>query len=57
MESTESTRNMDGPHIKFREKSNWEAKSRERKIGAITEAGLGIIKISLDNILKRSATI
>ena len=57
MESTESTRNMDGPHIKFREKSNWDAKSRERKIGAITEAGLGIIKISLDNILKRSATI
>ena len=48
---------MEGPHIKLSEKRSCDAKRRERKIGAITEAGLGIIKISLDNILNKSATI
>lgn len=57
MESTESTRNMEGPQIKFSENSNWEAKSKDRKIGAITEAGRGIINISLDSILNKSANI
>lgn len=57
IESTESTKNIEGPHIKFNEKSSCEANRRERKIGAITVAGLGIIKISLESILKRSAKI
>ena len=57
MESTESTKNMLGPHIKFKENSNCATKSSERKIGAITVAGRGIIKISLVNILNKSATI
>jgi hypothetical protein len=43
--------------MKLREKRSWDAKRRERKIGAITDAGLGIMKISLDNILNKSATI
>jgi len=57
IESTPSTRNKLGPQIKFNENSNCTPKSNDRKIGAIVVAGLGIKKISLVNILKRSATI
>ena len=51
IESTESTKKREGPHIKFKENNNWEANNKDKKIGAITLAGLGIIKISFDNIL------
>ena len=57
IESTESTRNMLGPHTKLRENSSCVANVRDRKIGAMTVAGLGIRNISLVNILKRSARI
>tara|TARA_B110000503_G_C7143916_1_gene412095 strand:+ start:397 stop:528 length:132 start_codon:yes stop_codon:yes gene_type:complete len=43
--------------MKFNEKSNWVVNSKERNIGAITVLGLGIKKISLVSILKRSASI
>ena len=57
MESTESTKNMLGPQIKLRENKSWVAKSNERKMGAMTVAGRGIKKISLVNILNKSAKI
>jgi len=57
IESTESTKNMLGPQTKFNENSNWVAKSRDKKIGAITVAGRGIRKISFVNILNKSASI
>ena len=57
IESTESTKKREGPHIKFKENNNWEANNNDKKIGAITLAGLGIIKISFDNILNKSAKI
>lgn len=57
MESTESTRNRLGPQIKLRENSSCVPNKRDKKIGAITVAGRGIRKISLVNILNRSATI
>jgi hypothetical protein len=48
---------MLGPHIKFNENSSWVANKSDKKIGAITVAGLGIRKISLVNILNKSARI
>ena len=57
IESTESTKKRLGPQMKFKEKSSCVLKSNDRKIGAITVAGLGIKKISFVNILNRSATI
>ena len=57
IESTDSTRKNEGPQIKFNEKRSWDAKSKDKIIGAITLDDLGIIKISLDNILNKSATI
>lgn len=57
IESTESTKNILGPQTKFRENSNWVAKSNDKKIGAITVAGRGIKKISFVNILNKSARI
>jgi|TARA_B110001469_G_C9425410_1_gene216596 hypothetical protein len=49
--------NMLGPQTKFKEKSSCEVNNKDRKIGAMTVAGLGIKKISFVNILKRSASI
>ena len=57
IESTESTKNILGPQIKFNEKSNWATNNKDKKIGAMTVAGRGIKKISFVNILKRSARI
>ena len=57
IESTESTKNILGPQTKFKENSNWVAKSSDKKMGAITVAGRGIKKISFVNILNRSASI
>lgn len=57
IESIESTRNKEGPQIKFNENSNCDANKRDRNIGAITLAGRGIINISFDNILNKSARI
>jgi hypothetical protein len=48
---------MLGPQIKFNEKSNCVVKSKDKNIGAITVLGRGIRKISLVNILNRSASI
>ena len=57
MESTESTKNILGPHIKFKENSSWVVNRRDRNIGAITVDGLGIRNTSFVSILKRSASI
>ena len=57
MESTESTKNMLGPQTKLSENNSCVAKSNDKKIGAITVAGLGIRKISLVSILNKSARI
>ena len=57
IESTESTKNILGPQIKFNENSSCVANRSDKKIGAITVAGRGIKKISFVNILKRSASI
>jgi hypothetical protein len=57
IESTLSTRNILGPHIKFKLKANCVENSKERNIGAATVVGLGIRNISFDNILNRSAKI
>lgn len=57
IESTESTKNILGPQTKFSANRSCVTKSNERKIGAITVEGRGIKKISLVNILNRSASI
>ena len=57
IESTESTRNILGPQMKFSEKRSCVANRSDRKIGAITVAGLGIRKISFVSILNKSASI
>jgi hypothetical protein len=57
VESTESTINILGPQTKFKQKRSWVANSIERKTGAATVVGRGIINISLVSILKRSANI
>jgi hypothetical protein len=57
IESTDSTINMLGPHIKFKLKSSWTVKSSDKNIGAAIVVGLGIKKISLVNILNKSAKI
>ena len=57
IESTESTKNILGPQIKLRENKSWVVNNSDRNIGAITVAGLGIKKISLVNILNKSAKI
>ena len=57
MESTDSTINKLGPHIKFKLNSIWVASNKDKKIGAATVVGLGIKNISLVSILNRSATI
>ncbi len=56
-ESTESSKNMLGPQIKFKENRSCDVNKSDRKIGAITVDGRGIKKTSLVSILKRSATI
>ena len=57
IESTPSTINMLGPHIKFKLNANWVEKSKDKKMGAATVVGRGIKKISFDNILNKSAKI
>ena len=57
IESTESTKNKLGPHIKLSENKSWVPNKSDKKIGAITVAGRGIKNISFVSILKRSATI
>ena len=57
IESTDSAINILGPQIKFRLNKSWTENNDDKKIGAVTVVGRGIKKISLDNILKRSATI
>jgi hypothetical protein len=57
IESTESTKNILGPQIKFNENSNCVANKSDKKIGAITVAGRGIKKISFVSILNKSAKI
>lgn len=57
IESTPSTMNILGPHMKFKLKASWVENSNERKIGAATVVGLGIRKISLESILNKSANI
>lgn len=57
IESTPSKRYMEGPHTKFWENQSWELKSKAKKTGASEEVGRGIKKVSLFNILKRSAPI
>jgi hypothetical protein len=57
IESTDSTMNKLGPHIKFKLNSIWVASNKDKNIGAATVVGLGIKNISLVNILNKSATI
>ena len=57
IESTYSAINMLGPQIKFRLNKSCTENNSDKKMGAVTVVGRGIRKISLDNILKRSATI
>lgn len=57
IESTPSTINILGPHIKFKLKASCVEKSKDRKIGAATVVGRGIKKISFDSILNKSAKI
>ena len=57
MESTDSTINKLGPHIKFKLNSIWVASNKDKKIGAATVVGLGIKNISLVSILNKSASI
>ena len=57
IESTDSTINMLGPQIKFRLKASCTENNRDKNIGAATVVGLGIKKISLVNILNKSANI
>ena len=57
IESTESTINILGPQTKFKENNSWDVNNNDRKIGAITVAGLGIKKISFVSILNKSAKI
>jgi hypothetical protein len=48
---------MLGPHIKFKLNSNWAKNVSERKIGAATVVGRGIMKNSLVSNLNKSANI
>ena len=48
---------MLGPHIKFKLNNNCIVNNSDRNIGAIIVVGLGIKKISFDNILNKSARI
>jgi hypothetical protein len=57
VESTESTINILGPHTKFKQNSNWVANNNDKKTGAATVVGLGIINISFVSILNKSASI
>ena len=57
IESTDSTINKLGPHIKFKLNSICVASSNDKNMGAAAVVGLGIRKISLVSILNRSATI
>ena len=57
IESTDSTINKLGPHIKFKLNNIWVASNKDKKIGAATVVGLGIKNISLVSILNKSATI
>jgi len=57
IESTDSTKNILGPHIKFKLNANCTTNNKDRKIGARTVEALGMRKISLESILKRSANI
>ena len=57
IESTDSNINILGPQIKFRLKSSWAINVKDRKTGAATVVGLGMINSSLVNSLNRSATI
>jgi len=57
IESTDSNINMLGPQMKFRLKSNCAINVKERKTGAATVVGLGMINSSLVNSLNKSATI
>lgn len=57
IESTESTKNILGPHTKFNEKSSWVANDNDKNIGAMVVVGLGIRNTSLVNILNKSAKI
>ena len=57
IESTESTKNILGPHTKFNENNNCATNNNDRNIGAITVAGRGIRNISFVSILNKSAKI
>jgi hypothetical protein len=57
IESIDSKRYMLGPQTKFKLNISCIENNRDKKIGAATVVGLGIRKISLVNILKRSASI
>ena len=57
IESTDSTINKLGPHIKFRLNITWAANNKDKNIGAAVVVGLGIRNISLVSILNKSATI
>jgi hypothetical protein len=57
IESIASKRYILGPQTKFKLNINCIENSKDKKIGAATVVGLGIRKISLVNILKRSASI
>jgi hypothetical protein len=57
VESIESTINILGPHTKLRQNNNWTANNRDKKIGAATVVGLGIINISFVSNLNKSARI
>ena len=57
IESTDSNINILGPQMKFKLKSSCAINVRERKTGAATVVGLGIINSSLVSNLNRSATI
>jgi hypothetical protein len=48
---------MLGPQIKFRLNRSWAIKVRDKKTGAATVVGLGIINNSLVKSLNKSATI
>jgi hypothetical protein len=57
IESTDSSINILGPHIKFKLNTNCTENNNDKKIGAATVVVLGIKNTSLVNILNRSAKI